>query len=325
MERILVIKLGALGDVVMATPLIDAIVRHHAAATVTLVTTPAFAPLFAPWPRLAVHATPRRGARAMLALLRWLRAGRFDRIYDLQGNDRTGLLCLLAGARERVGNHPRYPYTHHPATAWAGQSHIFERMVEVLASAGVVVDGNTPLLPAGTRERETVDAWLAANGVRDQRLVLLHAGASAQRPEKRWPHFAALAARLRAAGCTPVWLGAAAERDLNASLAAPGDLDASGAFDILALAEVGRRAAFAVTNDSGPMHVLAAAGIAVFGLFGPSDWRRNHALGQEEHVIAGVELLADYRGRRTADCLHALDVEQVWARIRAAGVLAPET
>ena len=120
-----------------------------------------------------------------------------------------------------------------------------------------------------------------------------------------------------------MWLGAAAERDLNASLAAPGDVDASGAFDILALAEVGRRAAFAVTNDSGPMHVLAAAGIPVFGLFGPSDWRRNHALGQAGHVIAAVELLADYRGRRTADCLGELDVDLVWTRLAASGVVDP--
>jgi ADP-heptose:LPS heptosyltransferase len=69
------------------------------------------------------------------------------------------------------------------------------------------------------------------------------------------------------------------------------------------------------------MHVLAAAGIPVFGVFGPSDWRRNHALGQAGQVIAGVELLPQYHGRRTADCLEDLDVERVWSRLVAAEVI----
>jgi ADP-heptose:LPS heptosyltransferase len=70
-----------------------------------------------------------------------------------------------------------------------------------------------------------------------------------------------------------------------------------------------------VTNDSGPMHALSAAGIPVFGLFGPSDWRRNHALGQAQHVIA-----CDAHDSNLA----ALSVDAVWSRLAAAGVLGDE-
>ncbi len=324
MARIAIIKLGALGDVVMATPLVDAIVRHHADDDCTLLTTPAFAPLFAGWPGLEVVALPRRGARAMWRLLRYLRGGGFSRVYDLQGNDRSGVLCALSGIGERVGNHARYPYTHHPRTPWRGEGHIFERLCAVLASAGVAVTARTPLLPADDTARARVDAWLAHNLPARRAPVLLHAGASAARPQKRWPHFAELAARLRDAGHDVAWLGGPDDRALNRTLCARGGgLDATGAFDIVALAELGRRARFAVTNDSGPMHVLSAAGIPVFGLFGPSDWRRNHALGQAARVIACVELDPAHAGQRAADCLGAVDVDTVWARLAAEDLVAP--
>ncbi|MGE0485054.1 MAG: glycosyltransferase family 9 protein [Gammaproteobacteria bacterium] len=322
MNRILIIKLGALGDVVMATPLIEAIMRHHADCAVTLLTTPPYAGLFAAWPGLAVHAVPRRGFSNQVAVVRWMRTQGFDRVYDLQANDRSGVWCALSGIAERVGNHARWPYTLHPPTAWRGQSHIYKRLVEVLATAGITVTATCPSLPADAATRARVDDWLAAHDTRGGPLVLLHAGASPTRPAKRWPHYGALAVRLRAAGFTVTWLGAEAERALNASLRRDGDLDASAAFDILALAELGRRAAFAVTNDSGPMHVLSAAGIPVFGLFGPSDWRRNHALGQAGRVIACVDAVPAFHGAACADCLAALDDDVVWARLRADGVVA---
>lgn len=323
-SKVLVIKLGALGDVVMATPLLDAIARHHVDAELTLLTTPAFAPLFADWPRYRVTSFARRGWHNNIAVLRWLRAMRFDRIYDLQANDRTALWCALSGTRERVGNHNRFPYTHHPDEAWRGQSHIFERMRAVLASAGIQEVGTRPLLPCNDSAREKVARWCAAHFAVDARPVLLHAGASPTRPEKIWPHFSALAACLLKDGMEVVWLGAEPDRARNEAFARVGGVDATGVFSIPELAELGRFARCAVTNDSGPMHVLSAAGIPVFGLFGPSDWRRNHALGQAGHVIACVDHDPRYAGQRSADCLAALSVDAVWSRLLAAGVLGDE-
>ena len=51
-------------------------------------------------------------------------------------------------------------------------------------------------------------------------------------------------------------------------------------------------AKFAVTNDSGPMHILSSGNIPIFGIFGPSDWVRNHALGQEKYVVTPNKLSA---------------------------------
>lgn len=323
-SRILVIKLGALGDVVMATPLLDAIARHHAHDQLELLTSPPFAPLFADWPRYRVTSFARAGWRNNIAVLRWLRRSRFDRIYDLQANDRTALWCALSGSRERVGNHNRFPYTHHPRDAWRGQCHIFERLRAVLASAGITDIADRPLVPCSDAARDKVAAWWSAHELGRARVVLIHAGASAGRPEKIWPYFAALAERLLAQRCKVVLLGAEPDRIRNAALARLGGIDATSQFSLAELAELGRYAHFAVTNDSGPMHVLSAAAIPVFGLFGPSDWRRNHALAQAAHVIACVEHDPRFVGQRTGDCLPALKVELVWSRLLAAGVLGDE-
>ena len=316
--NILIIKLGALGDVVMATPLIEAIQQHHHDATCHLLTTPAYAPIFAAWPNLTVTAMPRRGWRNMLRAMRFVRALDCAAIYDLQGNDRSALWCATSGAPIRIGNHTRYPYTHHPHAPWTGQMHIFARMLEVLAAAGITSVGAVPQLPLTDNERSRVRQWIVDHELTPDAFAILHAGASAARPEKRWPYFEALGRRLNDAGIVPVWIGAEAERAENRRLGtSAGGIDACGAFSISELAELGRCARFAITNDSGPMHVLAASGIPVFGLFGPSDWRRNHTLGQADNVIACVETCAEFAGERTAPCLDRVPVELVWQRLAA--------
>lgn len=313
--RVLIIKLGALGDVVMATALVQAIQRAHTGDELWLLTAPPYLPLFERWPDLSTIAFPRRGWRNAFARLRWVRSRRFDRVYDLQGNDRTGVLCALSGIPERVGNHARFPYTHHPAERWRGQCHIFERMNAVLASADVPPAPPRPVLPPSAADCAYVATWMESHGLAPRRFVLLHAGASALRQDKVWPHFGALSTRIEKRGLRAVWLGASGDRVRNAQLAAGGGIDATDAFTIVELAELARHARFAVTNDSGPMHVISAAEIPLFGLFGPSDWRRNHALGQAHRVLACVDYDPAFRGRPTGDCLGRIPVTAVWARI----------
>lgn len=311
--EILIIKFGALGDIVMSTPLIAAIQRRHPHDLIHLLTAPPFAPIFAAWPRLRVRTSPRRGLRNTARNLRWIRGLACSRIYDLQGNHRSALLCALSGSRLRVGNHTHFPYTHHPPERWRGQCHIFERMTEVLAAAGVGGVERAPYLPIGDAERDATRAWRRAQGLVDRGFVLLHAGASATRGDKRWPYFESLGRRLNGIGLCPVWVGAGDDAGENRRLcAAAGGVDATDAFSIPALAELGRHARFAVTNDSGPMHVLAASAIPVFGLFGPSDWRRNHAIGQRECVIASPE---------PSDGLDRISCEAVWERLGDSGLL----
>ena len=110
MADILIIKLGALGDVVMSTSLIKQIQDHKPEDKIYLLTSTPFLSLFDNWDNLSVTAFPRKGIVSTINTISWIRQNNFDRLYDLQSNDRTRLICALSGVRQRVGNHPVFPY-----------------------------------------------------------------------------------------------------------------------------------------------------------------------------------------------------------------------
>ncbi len=322
--KVLVIKLGALGDVVMATALLKAIQSAHHLDQVQLLTSPTFVSLFDAWEGLGVTAFPRKGAT--LKTLAWLRREKFDRIYDLQSSDRSALLCALSGAKERVGNHPRYPYTHHPADKYHGQCHIFTRMNQLLASASIPAAEPQPCLPASEQDRTAVSEWLQQHCPGEEKPVLMHAGASPSWPSKRWQGFQALAIHLQDRGIPVIWIGAGDDREINQALARVSGLNATDCFSIPQLAELGRRARAAVVNDSGPMHILSASAIPVFGFFGPTSWRRNHALAQEKRVLCAEVpcspcSLGHCPPEKNHQCMQSITAEQVMKRLEQDDIL----
>lgn len=321
---VLIIKLGALGDILIATPIIRAIQGAEPGNPVFLLTTPAFAPIFADWPGLRVQACPRRGLLAAARVVWWVRRQRFRRVYDLQGNDRSRALCAVSGIPERIGNARRFPYTRYPAET--SLTHPHERLNALLTAAGIEPVEARPWLPPCDEEARRVDAWLDSQSLSRGGFALLHAGGSARWKTKRWPYFAELAAALIRRGCAVVWVGAGDDAALNRELAVRGGIDASDRFSVRELAELGRRARFAITNDSGPMHVLACSGIPVYAFFGPTDWRRSHALGQAGRVLrfsvpCSPCHLALCPPRYGHACLRGLDVATVLARLQADGLI----
>ena len=147
----------------------------------------------------------------------------------------------------------------------------------------------------------------------------MHNGASPRHPEKRWPYFLKLALALKDSGYTIVWVGADNEQELNRHCAERVGIDASNKFSINMLAELGRHARFAVTNDSGPMHVLSCSGIPVYAFFGPTDWRRNHAIGQAENVIVSADSAED---KFRPASLDNVSLEQVLRRLQERNLLS---
>ena len=98
--------------------------------------------------------------------------------------------------------------------------------------------------------------------------ALLAPGSSPHRPVKRWPieRYRELAAMLAERGMTPVVIGAAPERDL-AARQCPGAIDLTGRTDFAQLTSLARAARVAIGNDTGPMHLIAAAGCPSVVLF----------------------------------------------------------
>ena len=324
---ILVIKLGALGDVVLSLPQLAHLLEVHAGDRVTLLTAPAYADLVAGFSGLEVVCFRRKGLLEMTRLLAWLLGRQFDRVYDLQGSLRSRVMTLLTRAPLRAGPAPGIAYTHTPS-AGSAAVHAFDRFNEVLVAAGTGAAAPVFRHSGPASGMPAVEAWLQDHGLQGKRLALLHAGGSPRWISKRWAeaYFLELATALDEHGIAVIWIGAAAERDLNRRLSAVAGIDATGCFDYRELAALADHALFAVTHDSGPMHLLSTAGLPVYAFFGPTDWRRSHALGQQQRVLTNpvdcspCQLPVCPPERRHA-CLDDITPAMVLARLRADGLL----
>lgn len=295
--RILVIKLGALGDFVLAFGPFAAIRAHHPDAQITLLTTAPFAGLARGSPWFDAVVMDRRPAWWDLpGLWRLSSALRgFDLVYDLQTSSRSSRYFRLAGRPPWSGIAPGASHPH--ANPGRDAMHTVERQREQLAMAGVA---EAPLPDL---------AWLTAAGpALPQPYALLVPGAAPHRPAKRWPaeRFGELAGLIATRGVRPVVAGTAAEAGLAASIvrACPEALDLTGRTALPELAGLAARAAFAVGNDTGPMHLAAAVGCRCVVLFsGKSDPALTAPRGAHGVTVLRAPDLADLPVERVAAAL----------------------
>jgi ADP-heptose:LPS heptosyltransferase len=265
--NILVIKLGALGDVVLALGPMAAIRRHHADAHIVVLTTAPFAEFLRASPyadEVWIDDRPHRfNLIGLLKLRARLRGGAFARVYDLQTSDRSNLYFKLLGPGKRPdwsGIAPGCSLPH--ANKDRDRLHTIDRQRDQLAMAGI---SDVPAAPLD---------WVAADLARfklPDPYVVLVPGGSAGRPAKRWPvaKYAALATELLAHGAVPVVVGGPGEKSLGATIraAAPRSRDLTGQTSFAEIVELARGAGAAIGNDTGPMHLIAAAGCPSIVLF----------------------------------------------------------
>ena len=264
--RILVIKHGALGDFILALGPFEAIRGHHLGAEIVLLTTPPFEALAKAsgcfdqvW---LDERAPLWRLDKLLALRRRLRQANFSRVYDLQTSQRSSAYFRLFDAAHRPewsGIAPGCAFRHdNPDRV---RMHTVERQAEQLQLAGI---GFVPRPDVSFLQSDVSCFGLEGN------YVLLVPGGSAHRPSKRWPrdHYAELAERLVERAITPVLLGAAAEADeLERIVERVPATNLCGQTSFADIATLARHARAAIGNDTGPMHIIAAAGCRTLVLF----------------------------------------------------------
>lgn len=294
MEEILVIKLGAFGDVMQAEGALRDIRAHHPGARVTVLTRGPFRRILerCPWvDRVWVDENaPRWRLDRMAGLARRLRGAGFRRVYDLQNSSRTAFYHRwLAGPVQWSGTAPGCDLPHrHPAPKSLPS---LERLAGQLADAGVPVV-HTPHPDPGWIA-EDAGPILAGAGVAAPYVVLLP-GSSARHPHKRWPRYADLAADLAAAGRRAVVVPGPEEVEECRAIPATLLMEGGRVLDFFKLAGVLKGAAFAVGNDSGPTHLAAHLGVPGLGLFGRSHLpARMTGIERPGFRVMEVERLAD--------------------------------
>ncbi|MDE1173214.1 MAG: glycosyltransferase family 9 protein [Parvibaculaceae bacterium] len=268
-RKILVIKHGAFGDIVQAEGAFHDIRENHPAAEITVLTTRSFVGLFERCPWVDAVMTDPRDPRWRLDLMarlgQRLKAGHFDFVYDLQNSTRTA--TYFRRFFKGVPWSGTAPGCSHPHTAPDPKTiRTLDRLAGQLEEAGLTV-----------RHSRTPDvSWMAdapeptfARFKIVPPYIVLIPGSSASRPEKRWPHYAALASLLIDAGHRVVTEVGPDEHGLVSGM--PGII-AGGpgqGMTLFELAALLKRARYVVGNDTGPSHLAAHLGVPGLALFGP--------------------------------------------------------
>ena len=295
--RILIVKLGSIGDIVHTLPSLAAIRRALPRAEISWAVERGAAEILRDNPilnRLIVVDTKvlRRwpvSGETLLATrqqLRRLRASPFDLAIDFQGLLKSAIIALLSGAPRRFGfgrAHLREPVSRfllNGAVEVPTHTHIIRKNLALAAGAlqiAVPTDAREfefPVQVSPEHEREAVD--IAARS--GERFAILNPGGGW--PTKLWDagRFGALAdALLLRHGLRSIVTYGPGEGELAERVARDSRTGAALAVSptLKGFFALARRASVYVGGDTGPTHLAVAAGAPVVGLFGPTEWWRN--------------------------------------------------
>jgi ADP-heptose:LPS heptosyltransferase len=265
MKNILVIKLGALGDIFAATSAFQAIRKHHVNDRITLLTTrpfQAFAQQVGFFDDIWIDERAKlTNLKSLLSMRKKLRSGSFDRIYDLQMVDRTNFYSYLMGSgrgSEWVGTSWRATHRYRLPKF---QTYHQDRLRGLLEAANI-----SPLPP--------LDLTRLAGDIKEFPVkypyVLFAPGASqAHRHAKCWPQdrYGAVAVALVKDGLTPLIVGGPDEDNHRITEICPEAIDLTGKTKVMDIITLATHAAFAIGNDTGPMHIASTCLCPVLTLF----------------------------------------------------------
>jgi lipopolysaccharide heptosyltransferase I len=327
MTRILIVRLGSLGDLVHTLPAVAALRRAWPAAEIDWLVDAAHEEFV----RLATVVTAVIALEAptpggWLNAVRRLRARRYDAALDFQGLVKSAALARLSGARRVIGfdrqslrEAAAAPFYRERVIIPPG-THVIQKNLRLATAIGG--SGDAIAFPLAEPVSAALD--IVRSSAPDG-FVLLNPGAAW--PNKRWPpeRFGRLARWIRDQHrCRSVVVWGPGEREVAveavrqsagaASLAPPTRLP-----DLVALA---RAARLMVSGDTGPTHIAAAVGTPIVALFGPTDPARNGPWDARDVSIsryAECECHYERRCRRSADrwCLGTISDDEAAVAVEA--------
>lgn len=304
-KNILIIKPSALGDIVLALPALTALRKSFPQAKISWLIRPEYAELLRGHPDLdGVILFDRRllgkswyspnAFGELLGLLRRLRNGRFDLVFDFQGLFRTGFLARVTGCGKRFGMQEAKEFAHLFYTDRIEQDssciHLVDYYLRMAVAAGAQKGRPEFKLHEDTAAVETVKKLLIGHKVDIDNYVVLVPGAA--RDEKCWGvwNFSEIAdAIVEKFGPSIVATGSQGERklvDILQELAHTNVVNLAGRTTVGELTVLLKRALMVVSNDTGPGHIAGALGVPIVMIFGPTNPARVCPYGRPECVAA---------------------------------------
>lgn len=324
---ILIVRLGALGDILHAVPAAAALRRARPDARIDWLVDAKHRAILDLVPVIdRVVELERATPMGWIDVTRRLRAARYDVAVDFQGLMKSAILARASGAarvlgfsiwhlREK-GARPFYSESLDPSGE--GTTHVIHknlRLVEALGVASPAIEFPLSHVPSPAR-----DEIVAGTG--GAPFALLNPGAAW--PNKRWysDRFGELAAFLKdVRGLVPFVLWGPGERPLAEAVIASsgGAARLAPATTLADLVEICRSASLMVSGDTGPLHIAAAVGTPIVSIFGPTDPARNGPWAPDDiavsrHAACGCHY--DRRCRQETWCLTTIPVIEVTAAVQ---------
>jgi heptosyltransferase-1 len=310
MEKILIIKISSLGDVLHAFPAVSLIAAKYENARIDWLINPAFAPILEynkcvsriiPFPRRELS-SPFTFPRAFINLIREIRLEKYDLVIDLQGLLRSAFFAKFARSPIVAGfDSPKERaatlFYNRKISPGAEYVHAVDKNVgfvsELLGLPFNVPDSPLP------ENRTNMDGLLRILGKKDisENDLIVGVAPGARWESKQWPplFFSKVMDSLegRLPGCRFLLLGSGDEletcRRISSSCEKARPVIIAGETGIGELVEAVRISKCLLCNDSGPMHIAASLKVPVFAMFGPTDPDKTGPYG-ERHSVFQPEL-----------------------------------
>lgn len=323
-QRILIVRIGSLGDVLHALPVLVTLKENFPYWEVDWLIESRWRPLLEANPylsrllevdTLAWRREPfsSKTWKAFAQAIRSLQERRYDCALDLQGALKSALACYLSGAREVFGL--ERPWLREPAGAvfytrrvHTEAAHIVEANLAVAAALGAYPLHVRFPLPDGDNESVPLE-------IPSQDVAVLNPGAGWQ--SKRWPaeRYAAVSDLLEEKFSVPVVVNAgpgedSLARQIQAACRYSRPRLYSGS--LAGLIALLRRTSIFIGGDTGPLHLAAALGVPTVALFGPTDPERNGPYGNCHRVLRPENARTSYQHSSAPDAvMERIPVEQV--------------
>ncbi|HEY7128959.1 MAG TPA: putative lipopolysaccharide heptosyltransferase III [Nitrospira sp.] len=323
-RNILAIKLRYLGDVLLATPTLHALKSAYPGARLTVLVNRGTEDILRGNPQVDEILPLDRGSIfQQCRFTSEIRRRRFDTVVDLTDGDRAAFLTWISGASVRIGFNAEQRWTgrcYTTVVTGPPGAHRIERDLAALAPLRLKAQVRVPRIWLGPEDDARADQLVAQLGIaRDRSWIMIQPGARYW--FKAWPpeRFAEVADGLHDRfGCQVLVGGNPQEAALAQTVvdhAKSRPLNIAGRSDVRTLAALLKRSALFVGNDTGAMHIAAAVGTPVVGLFGPSNPAEWGPRGDRaETIYKGLDCRICFHPtcrRGEENCMKLITVEEV--------------
>jgi heptosyltransferase I len=294
LNKVLIVRLGSLGDIVHALPAAAAVRHAFPQASVDWLVDVRHRGILELVPVIdRCISVNTSSAGSLWSVLGDLRRARYDAALDLQGLLKSAVLARLSGASRVIGfpedllreRAARFFYTE---TAGDVSPHVIDKNLSMLKAIGIRMPEIE--FPLQDRNPAIANEGRACLGIPDGTpFALINPGAAW--PNKRWPpvYFAEVARGLaQRHGLRSLVLWGPGEEQLaqNVVIAADGVAAVSPRTTLADLVSLIKAAALMISGDTGPMHIATAAGTPLVGIFGPTDPQRNGPWVEDDLVVS---------------------------------------